>query len=609
MHRWRWILVAAAAATGMTVGACGEWFHRPRHNVILFVADGLRSQIVTADTAPALAAVRAEGVDFQNSHALFPTVTTANASAMATGHYLGDTGDFGNYLYTGPKNAPQTTNGVTPSLEDDADLDFVDGLFGGNYLNEDSLLATARAQGFQTASIGKKGPTSVHDLTARDGRSGIVIDDSSGGPPPDTLPLPKDLAAAIKAAGLPALPPDRGLNGATGAYNMAGMKVANVEQQDWFTRVVTDVILPRFKKDGRPFVMVLWSRDPDGTQHNQGDSLNAFEPGINGPTTMAGIRNASNDLQRLRDALKAQGLDKITDIVVTADHGFATISKQSRTSPSARLKYGDVTPGFLPPGFLAVDLALMLKAPVWHPNGLPIELNNGFHPKNGALVGADAAHPEIVVAINGGSDLLYFPGQGAKAMAARVATFLMGQDYTGAVFVNDALGPVPGTLPMSAVKLIGSARTPQPSMVVAFRSFSSGCAKPETCEVLVSDSELQQGQGTHGSLSRGETHNFMAAVGPDFKAGFVDPAPVSNADLAWTIAKAARIRLHPKGKLVGRPIEEALKGGQIPAFEAKVLHSDNGPGGFQTVLNYQQLGERQYFDAAGMPGRVFGVKP
>jgi hypothetical protein len=84
---------------------------------------------------------------------------------------------------------------------------------------------------------------------------------------------------------------------------------------------------------------------------------------------------------------------------------------------------------------------------------------------------------------------------------------------------------------------------------------------------------------------------------------------VSNADLAWTIAKAAGIQFHAKGKLVGRPIDEALTGGQVPAFEAKTLHSAKGPNGFETVLNYQQLGEQKYFDAAGMPGRAFGVKP
>ena len=33
-----------------------------------------------------------QGVHLRNGHSLFPTFTTANASAMATGHYFGDTG-------------------------------------------------------------------------------------------------------------------------------------------------------------------------------------------------------------------------------------------------------------------------------------------------------------------------------------------------------------------------------------------------------------------------------------------------------------------------------------------------------------------------------------
>ena len=52
-------------------------------------------------TAPTMAALAREGVSLRNSHALFPTFTTANASAMATGHMLGDTGDFSNTIYAG----------------------------------------------------------------------------------------------------------------------------------------------------------------------------------------------------------------------------------------------------------------------------------------------------------------------------------------------------------------------------------------------------------------------------------------------------------------------------------------------------------------------------
>ena len=78
--------------------------------------------------------------------------------------------------------------------------------------------------------------------------------------------------------------------------------------------------------------------------------------------------------------------------------------------------------------------------------------------------------------------------------------------------------------------------TPVPAIVVNFRSYTSGCAVPTSCTVTIADSPLQQGQGQHGSFSRGETLNFMAAIGPDFKAGFTDPAPVSNADIGRTMA-------------------------------------------------------------------------
>jgi arylsulfatase A-like enzyme len=602
-------LVLVVVALVLGAGMYTHWGRPKPHNVILFVADGLRSGIVTSQTAPALAAVRSEGVDFQNSHSLYPTVTTANASAMATGHYLGDTGDFGNTLYIGPEPMGFPVNGLTSALEDDAVLDLMDKRYEGNYLDEVTLLAAARAQGFSTAAIGKLGPVSIQDVTERTGLKTIVIDDSTGQATPDGIPLAPDVKAAIKALGLPTTAPDRGLNGDQGAYNMPGVHVANVEQQDWFTKVATDVLLPRFKKAGKPFAMVFWSRDPDGTQHNQGDSLNQLSPGINGPTTMAAIRNVSNDLQRLRDSLKALGLDKTTDIIVTADHGFSTTSKQSRTSPSARLAYRDVPPGFLPPGFLSIDLSLALKQPLWAGSGLSVEVGDGFHPKASALIGADPKHPQIVVTANGGTDLIYLTGPDPKAMARRLMPLLTAQDYVGGVFVNDDLGVIPGTLPMSLINLKGSARTPQPSMLVEFVSHAGDCPRPDTCQILVADTDLQQGQGQHGSFGRGDTHNFMAAVGPDFKAGFLDTTPVSNADLAQTLAKALRLDMPAKGKLAGRVISEALKDGRSVDGVAKSVRSDPAADGFVTVLDYQEAGGARYFDAAGMPGRVLGVKP
>src|SRR5258705_496374 len=79
-----------------------------QQNIIVFVADGLRAAAVSPERAPTFARVRDAGVNFANTHSLFPTVTTANGSAIATGHYLGDTGDFGNSIYSGQRHPGRT---------------------------------------------------------------------------------------------------------------------------------------------------------------------------------------------------------------------------------------------------------------------------------------------------------------------------------------------------------------------------------------------------------------------------------------------------------------------------------------------------------------------
>jgi arylsulfatase A-like enzyme len=63
--------------------------------------------------------------------------------------------------------------------------------------------------------------------------------------------------------------------------------------------------------------------------------LNALVPGINGPTSFAAIRNADDDLARIRSALNELCLLDTTDIIATSDHGFSTISKESQTKARA----------------------------------------------------------------------------------------------------------------------------------------------------------------------------------------------------------------------------------------------------------------------------------
>lgn len=608
------------------------WTSRPlaaehaANNMIIFVADGLRGAMVDARLTPNMDLLRREGVSFPNSHALFPTVTTANASAIATGHLLGDTGDFANTIYAGfPARLASGGTSVTPFLEDDVVLGDMDNHFAGNYLTETTLLAMARKSGFSTAALGKVGPTLIQDHTERSGEGTIEIDDRSGltldDGTPEGILQSSALRDALQKAGLPATPPaaDR----------------PNLAQQQYFADVATKVVLPMFKQRGRPFVLMFWMRDPDVTQHGQLDSRHGLVPGINGSSSLAAIHNTDAQLGQLRAALKTLALDASTDIFVTSDHGFSTISKQSDTSHTLKCRFDGVQPGFLPPGFLSLDIADALNLPLWDPDAnnasIDYQSNCGsagpaqgdIRPKHtrfgSALIGRDPAHPELVVTAGAGAALIYVEHEFGSTHILALTTFLLSQDYVGGVFLDPAFGRIPGTLSLTDLGLVGNASTPHPSIVVSFRSFSTGCDQALRCGAEVSDTTLSQGQGMHGAFSRADTFNFMAAVGPDFRKRFVDPAPVSNADIAPTISRILGLRSDAKGKLTGRVINEVLPGGKMPAIskrtcfypaiylgrgarldEPPLLH-------LQPAVATQTVGEYTYFDAAGIVGRTLGL--
>ena len=600
-------LLAVLVTFGTTIAATAAGAQAPTshpHNVVLFVADGLRFRMVDDSTAPTMAAIAREGVNLRNSHALFPTFTTANASAMATGHMLGDTGDFSNTIYTGFQ-VPGAGNSLTPFLESDPVLADVDEHFSGNYLDEATILKLARDKGYSTAAVGKIGPTVIFDHTKEGRERTIIVDDATGSS--KGIPLSAEMIDRLKAANLPQATPSRGANGKFGNMTTPGTLAPNTVQQNYFAAVTTQAVLPLFKTRDKPFVLVFWSRDPDGTQHYQGDSLNSLVPGINGPTSLAAIRNADDDLASIHAALSDLELLNSTDIITVADHGFSTISKESRTSVTVKTKFADTPQGHLPLGFVALDLAATLQEPLIDQDDHYKTIAPGQHTRFGnGLIGGDKNHPKIAVAANGGSDLIYLP-DGDQAMAKRVVDVLLAQDYVSGIFVDRKLGKFPGTLTLDDIALEGSAITPHPAIVVSFRSFDTVCGEPVRCTVEVADTILQEGQGMHGSFSRADTWNFMAMQGPDFKSHFVDPAPASNADVGRTIAQLLQLDVSDKGKLVGRVLSEALPNGAVPEVTGRVVISDPAANGLTTVLNMQMVGGTRYFDAAGFPGRTVGL--
>jgi arylsulfatase A-like enzyme len=618
-------IVVAIATMSLATGGPAEARGRTR-NVVLFVADGLRPSSLNPTDAPTLVRLQKEGVLFANSHALYPTVTTANASALATGHQLGDTGNFANTIY----NGAQVVNSGTPFIEDDEVLAELDAQTGGNYLGEETLLAVARARGFSTAAIGKVGPTLIQDVRQGDRSvkmpATIFIDDRTG--TGKGVPLAPAIATALTAALGGATPPARNSkpptpedNGYSGSSQRPGTRVANVRQQEFLADAVTKVILPEFKQRGEPFVLVFWSRDPDATQHNQGDSLGDLATGINGSTSRSAVHNADETLRRILAAVEGDpALAATTDVVVTSDHGFSTISRRdvdaeghASQSPSTKRRAPDVRPGDLPPGFVAIDVAAHLGLKLCDPDRVVVGGGgqSGYapvgpeeHPSLGnGLIGPSCIvkNPhdgKVIVAANGGTDLVYVPN-GDAARIADVATFLLGQDYVDAVFVDGPPQAVPGALTLPDINLAGSALLPKPAIVVALKTFSRDPRDPLRSQVDVSDTTLQQGQGGHGSFGRADVTNTMIAFGPGFKRGFVDRSPASNADLPITLAHLLGLALPSRGKLRGRILAEALAGGPLAVRatcgEAVATPSKDG---LRTALRFQTAAGVRYLDAA-----------
>ena len=124
----------------------------------------------------------------------------------------------------------------------------------------------------------------------------------------------------------------------------------------------------------------------------------------------------------------------------------------------------------------------------------------------------------------------------------------------------------------------------------------------------IADTVLRQGQGMHGSFSRGDTFNFTAAIGPDFKSGYVDALPASNADVGMTAARLLDLRTPGHGKLIGRVMTEAMPNGTTPKMTDGTISSKPAANGLRTVLKYQRVATTRYFDAAGFPGRTLGLE-
>jgi arylsulfatase A-like enzyme len=258
---------------------------------LVLVLDGLRPDSITPEDTPNLWRLRREGVDFINSHAVFPTVTRVNATAISTGVYPGRNGMLGNSIYI-PAVDP---NGAFPNSEH-ANLLRLDEVTGGNMLLAKSLAEILAERGKRLAVVSSGSTGGALLLNPRAPKGGGVLINGYWEP-------------GARVA-FPAAVSDAVLRRFGAAPPQGSADEPNDSAVAWTQRVLRDYVLPELKPD----VIINWLTEPDHIQHARG---------VGSPPARASIRADDAEVGLLLQRLDALGLAVTTNIIVISDHGFS----------------------------------------------------------------------------------------------------------------------------------------------------------------------------------------------------------------------------------------------------------------------------------------------
>ncbi len=629
---------------------------------VIMVWDGLRPDSVNATDTPNLYALRNTGVNFSDNHSTYPTFTMMNGSSFATGSFPKTSGFYGNTFWTPPQGASNTIpvgTGASGANQDYTDpvftedyqvLSTLNTYYSGQLLLVKSLFATAQSAGLATATVGKSGAAYIQDL----GQGGFFLDENTV--------MPRSLVTELQSNGF-AIPANtvHGYSGSdtvtltsnngsptnkagyvtfnTTAYDAASSVIA-ISSRDstdttqgapedasnkYMMSVFTQYLLPVKK----PMLSLIWFRTPDNVEHGYG-------PGT--ANMKAGLHSQDARLGELISALRANGMDSTTNIVVVSDHGHSSVSgplsmyplltiNPSTTLPNGALINGstsgtttasigaaNVISGYsfsgevrsadllTYRGFKAYDGSGCTTSAMYGLSGasgvptVPVRTDTAgtlcgtagtkyqaISPVASFKVPAPGSLPAngIVVAANGGSDYFYVPGHDATTVN-NLVKFLQQREEYGAIFVDSRYGSISGTLSMAQVNLENASRQDkgQPDVVVSFSWDDTATIQGMTGIEF----ESTGGQrGMHGSFGTSDVHNTLIANGPSFKPATTIAGPSGNVDVAPTVAYLLGLSM-PQAD--GRILNESLV---KPASQStpSVSSSTVTPSSAATGLNFE----------------------
>ena len=254
--------------------------------ILIVVMDGLRPDSINKEDTPTLFRLRQEGVNYINSHSVFPTVTRVNAAAISTGHYPGVNGLVSNAMFVPEVNPNHPFN-----TSDHRQLLKLRDVTQGRLLFMTSMAEYLKAHGIRFAAVssGSTGSALLLNHRAPEG-VGVVVNGNFD--PGKRVAYPDDVSAAILSR-----------------FGKAPTE-ENSEGVDWADRVLREYVLPELKPD----VVIDWQTEPDGAQHSHGTGS---------PDARAALANNDRNLTLTLAKLRELGLEDKTDVIVASDHGFS----------------------------------------------------------------------------------------------------------------------------------------------------------------------------------------------------------------------------------------------------------------------------------------------
>ena len=294
MRSIRTLLVALTLAViGMMPGdpisrnarATSQWRAVARL-ILIVVMDGLRPDSINREDTPTLFRLRQEGVNYINSHSVFPTVTRVNAAVISTGQPPGVNGLVSNSMFVPAVNPNHPFN-----TSDYRQLLKLRDVTEGRLLFMPSMAEYLKAHSirFAVVSSGSTGSALLLNPRAPEG-VGVLVNGNFD--PGKRVAYPDDVSAAILSRFGPA----------PAEENSAAV--------DWADRVLREYVLPELKPD----VVIDWQTEPDGTQHRFG---------VGSQEARTALANSDRNLGLTLAKLHELGLADKTDVIVLSDHGFS----------------------------------------------------------------------------------------------------------------------------------------------------------------------------------------------------------------------------------------------------------------------------------------------